>query len=104
MTYAQHHRPVHRVSTKIIPRHPPYLAALITARRRTASNPSSQENRELLPCLPVAGVQDHVLGVGVDADQPSDLAVNTSLLFRLPNGRLHHRFTQVDRAPRHRPV
>jgi hypothetical protein len=34
MTDAQPHRPVHRVAVKGIARHPPHLAALITAGRR----------------------------------------------------------------------
>ena len=32
-----------------------------------ASGPGGQDDGELLPCLAVAGVEDHVPGVGVDA-------------------------------------
>lgn len=104
MTDTQPHRPVHRVAVKVIARHPPHLAALITARRRAARRAGGQDDGELLPDFAVAGVEDHVLRVNVDADQPGDLALNTGLFFRLPDGRLHHRFTQVDGAAGHRPV
>lgn len=45
-----------------------------------------------------------MLRIGADPDQPGDLAVGTGLFLRLPDGRLRHRFTQVDRVPGHRPV
>jgi ATP-dependent exoDNAse (exonuclease V) alpha subunit len=44
MTDAQPHRPVHRVAVKVIARHPPHLAALITARRRATRRAGGQDN------------------------------------------------------------
>jgi len=90
MIDAQPHRPVHQVAVKVIAWHPPHLAALITARRRATRRAGGQDNGKLLPDFAVAGVKDHVLRIGIDADQPRDLAVNTGLFFRLPDGRLHH--------------
>jgi hypothetical protein len=104
MTDAQPHRPVHRVAVPVIARHPPHVAALITAGRRAARRAGGQDNGKLLPEFTVAGVKDHVLGTGRDAGQPGDLTVDTGFFFRLPDGRLHHRFTRVDGAAGHRPV
>jgi ATP-dependent exoDNAse (exonuclease V) alpha subunit len=57
MTDAQPHRPVHRVAVKVIARHPPHLAALITARRRATRRAGGQDNGKLLPDFAVAGVK-----------------------------------------------
>ena len=85
MTDAQPHRPIHRVAAKIILRHPPHLAALVTRCRRSTSSARGQENGELLPRLAVAGVQDHVLRIGIDPDQSRDRAVNAGLFLGLPD-------------------
>jgi hypothetical protein len=82
MTDAQPHRPVHRVAVEVIARHPSHLAALITARGRATRRSGGQDNGELLPDFAVAGVEDYVLRIGIDADQPRDLAVNTGFFFR----------------------
>jgi hypothetical protein len=42
-----------------------------------------EDDGELLPCLAVAGVEDHVLGVGVDPHDAGDRAVDVGFLERL---------------------
>jgi hypothetical protein len=61
-------------------------------------------DRGLLPCLAIAGVEDHVPGVGVDSRDPGDLALDPGLLERLADRRLGDGLAEVDRAAGNGPV
>jgi hypothetical protein len=47
-----------------------------TSALRAIRRAGGQDNGKLLPDFAVAGVKDHLLRIGIDPDQPSDLAVN----------------------------
>ena len=53
---------------------PADLCGLLAWRGDSRDWPSGQDDGELLAGLAVAGVQDHVQGIGVDADRAGDLA------------------------------
>src|SRR5437762_13709180 len=61
------HRPVHRQPRDGVRRHPVDLSRLVAGRRHTADGPGGEHDGELLSGLAVAGVQDDVARVGVDA-------------------------------------
>jgi len=79
------------------PSRPQWIRCSGSARRKC------QHDGELLAGLAVAGVEDHVLWVGVDADQPGDLARHpvasrVSRIAELPLFRRNHRPSQVPNA------
>jgi hypothetical protein len=47
-----------------------------TSALRAIRRAGGQDNRKLLPDFAAAGVKDHLLRIGIDPGQPSDLAVN----------------------------
>lgn len=65
---------------------------------------SRQDDRELLASLAVAGVEDYMLRVRVDADDAGDLTVDPGLFLGLANRGLADRFPEVDRPARDSPV
>lgn len=66
------HRPVHRKADQLGSVFPVNLSAFAGGRRRPADGTGGEDDRELLPRFSVAGVQDDVPRVGVDADRARD--------------------------------
>ena len=76
----------------------------LLGRRLAADRAGGQNDGELLADLTVAGVEDHVPGIGVDAGDASDLAVDAGFFPGLADRRLGQRFAELDRAAGQRPV
>src|ERR1700677_219671 len=81
---------------QLIASHPADLTALIARRRVAIDRPGGQDDGELLPGLTVPGVQDHVLGVGIYADDPSYLARDPRFFPGLADRSLGEGFAEVD--------
>src|SRR3989442_15497944 len=73
------HRRVHPQRAELGLRHPADACALAAGRWRAPGRSTAEEDREFLACLAVAGVEDDVLGIGVDAEHVEDLAVDARL-------------------------
>jgi len=92
------HRPVHLIARYVAGLDPARLGGLAAHRELAARGDRGQHDRELLPDLAVAGVQDHVPRVGVDPRQAGDLALDAALLPRLADRGLGQRLADVDAA------
>jgi len=81
------HRSVHPVLTQFSDRYPADIGRLAARGGVTAGRMGGQEDRELLPDLTVACVEDYVFRVAVDANYAGDLAVDATLFLGLaPSG------------------
>jgi hypothetical protein len=87
MLLPQSHRPVHPVSLQAHQAAPTGPGRLIIGKGWPPA-PGGQHDGELLPDLAVAGVEDAVARVGVDAEQAGDLALGSALLKGFPDCRL----------------
>jgi hypothetical protein len=88
---SQPHRPVHPQLADRRSADPHDFPGLAAGGRLPAGWACGEHHGELLAYLTVAGVEDDVLGVGVDADQSRDAAVDTGLFLRLPDGGVDQR-------------
>ena len=82
----QPHRRIDPLPVELGAGHPAQPLALGVLLQRPAQQPALESERELLADLTV-GLDDHSLGIGVDADESGDLPVEPGLLAYLP----HHR-------------
>ena len=98
------HRAIHRVITYLGSGHPSYLARFAAWCRLAAQRSGGKDDGKLLAGFAVAGVEDHVLGVGVDSDDSGNLAFDAGLFARLSHGSLCYRFAEIDSATGNRPV
>ena len=88
VTDAQPHRGIHRQGIDVVQGRPPDVGRFAASGRLAAGGAGGQDDGELLADLAVAGIEDHVPGVGVDAGQPGDLAGEAGFLLGLADGGL----------------
>jgi hypothetical protein len=98
------HGLVHRVPGQVWRMNPTDLAGFRARGRLPGDGPGGQDDAEFAAYLVVAGVVDHVTGVGVEAGQPVDLAVDTGFLEGLADGGLADGLVQLDGAAWQCPV
>src|SRR5262245_10862699 len=98
------HRPIHRKRQHIIRRDPTNLQRLVANRQPPADSAGGENDRELLTHLVVAGVNDHVPWIGVDAHKSGDLSLDARLFERLAYGGFWQRLAEVHGSTRNRPV
>lgn len=87
---------------QLVGHHPPQLLALGVLLQHAARHAAPERQRELLTNLAGAGC-DHVLGIGVDPDQPGHLDVEPGLLSHLKDHRLLDALAEVVRPAGERP-
>src|SRR6266545_903611 len=101
---AHPHGAVHREGAHRVPADPADLAGLVAGGGCTAERAGGEDDGELLSYLAVAGVEDHVARVGVDADQSGHLDLDAGLLGGLPDRGAGKGLAEVHRSAGQRPV
>ena len=89
------HGAVHVQAEDLLPRRPEHLTGFAARGRCAAGRAGGEQDGEFLPGLAVAGVEDDVLGVGVDPDQTRYLAVDSGLFPDFANCRGDEGLTEV---------
>ena len=96
MLDSQPHRGIHLIGADLSKRDPPDFGCLAARGRQAPGRVGSEDDGELLADLAVAGIEHHVLRVGVDADQAGDLAVDAGLFPGFPDGGLGEGLAEAD--------
>src|SRR5262249_21126105 len=101
---AQLHGAVHLEARNLAGRYPADLQRLAAGGERAADRACGEHDGELLACLAVAGVEDDVSRVGVDADQAHYFDLDAGLLACLPDRSVDQGLAEVHTSAGYCPV